>query len=269
MIPSLSGFGIGPFGLSPFGVGSVSSSTGFFIESAILISSNELLVTFSMPIIPEAIVNPNVWDVRDDDTGAQLPVYGVQPLNNYQALIYFSEPASPFAHLFSVGGDILSSVGDVLDPPRAPFIGCDLPAEIGTQRKDYDLANPFLSSDGAPSTMSIGSGGDYNVESGRQLVLKLVIRRLISSPRDFIFYPDTYGVGLKVNVPIYMTDLARLRVQVQQSLEQEPELQAVQVSVTLDTVNSILMLNIRGKLRTTGAPFSIDVPLDISTVSFV
>jgi hypothetical protein len=267
----LSGWGIGPFGLSPYGSGAVGaiSATGFYIENAVLLSSHELLVTFSMPFNYEMAVDPNSWDIRDDTSVIQIGVYGVQPLNLTQAIVCLQSAAAPFAHEFSVGGAILSSMGDVLDPPRASFFGVNLPDDaVRTQRKDYDFANPFLTPDGKGGTLSIGSGGDYNVESGRDLILKLVIRRLVATPRDFIFYPDAYGVGLKINVPLYLTDLARLRVQVQQSLEQEPELEAIQVSVTLDTARSILTINIRGRIRRTSAPFSIDVPLDTSTVSF-
>lgn len=271
MIPAASGYGIGPYGTSPYGSGAFALAAGFYVESAILLSANELLVNFSIPFLYQDVINPNNWILRDVTRDVQLEIFGIQPISTFQAIVYLVNPPTPYTHEFTVGGTLQSSMGDWLAPPEAPFIGIDTSdalARLGTQRKDFDLANPFLTETGQPSTLTIASSGDYNVVTGVDLILKLVIRRLIITPGEFVFLPDSYGVGLKVNVPLFLSDLSRLRAQVKLSLQQEPEIASVAVSITLEEATGTLNISIRGKIRKTNAPFSIDVPISSDSISF-
>lgn len=263
------GYGIGPYGLSPYGIGSL--SLGYFIELAYLISANELVVITSEPMNLLEAVNPNEWTVRDDTANEVIVVYGVNPIGPNSVILYLQRPPAPLSHDFVVASDVSSSTGDTLDPNEYAFQGVNLASsytQIGQQRRDFDFANPFLTSEKVPSTMSVGSSGDYNLVSGEQLVVKLVIRRLVTSPGEFVFLPASYGQGLKVNAPLYVSDLARLKTQIQNSLLREQELEAVAVAVRLDATTGKLSVDVRGKLKRTNAPFSIDFPVSSDTISF-
>lgn len=265
------GFGIGPYGTSPYGTGAYSLlGSGFFIVSAVLIEAVTLRVILSQPYDLVSASSPLSWIVRDETLDYRFEVYGVSFIDSTTVDLHLATAPTPSVHTYSVGGTVLSSTGDALNPPTAPFIGIDLASlitNVGKQQKrDFDFSNPFLDANAPPSTLRIGSSGDYEMSTGRDLILKLIIRRLTSFPGEFLFLPDSYGVGLLVNAPLFVADLARLRKQIQQGLEREPEIAAVSVQITMGA-DGMLSVSVRGLIRKTGAPFAIDVPVQ-SNVSF-
>lgn len=107
-----------------------------------------------------------------------------------------------------------------------------------------DLANvqsPQLGGTNIGGVLSI-VGGDYALVDGEQLIRKLIIRRLLSTPGDFFHIPN-YGCGIQVKQPLPGGGLVRLKASIARQLLLEPDITAVTVAISQTTNTLTIIVN--------------------------
>lgn len=101
----------------------------------------------------------------------------------------------------------------------------------------YDIANPFLSRDALVvpprlGTYQVTDTGDLGTDkTGEAGLRKRIVRRVLSAAASFFHLPG-YGVGVELKRTITVDMLRRLSSRIRAQVLQEPEVQAVTVSLS-------------------------------------
>lgn len=260
---------------SVYGAGS--AGVGTSLQAAVALSTRMVKVTLSSEPLHSSnftagdALNPQTWTVQRGDTLAFLHVVSVTPMSPLVYGVLTLEEFGDVTVLHTISSASLLSVGGVLlSPPKsASFYGlldeneATQAARLAKQRvTSRDLSNAQVPSS-MPSfsggTLIINATGDYDNVSGKALVQKLVLRRLISRPGDFFHLPK-YGIGLRDKEPIPAGNLGKLRAEIQRQILLEPEVADATVSLELASTG-ILTIKPRIRLRPTGEVVSFSLPL--------
>lgn len=102
-------------------------------------------------------------------------------------------------------------------------------------------------------------GGDYDFDENPDLLKKLILRRLITSPGSFFHLPN-YGLGLQVKRPFSIQDLPVLKAQIEEQVKLEPEVDTVTSSLTMTNTG---VLQILLQVTTKPIPEHIEVSLAV------
>lgn len=263
------GWGFDDEGLLPYG--DAAGSIGASISGARAISTREVqvdvsnLVQDNSPFLAGDALNPNTWTVQRQDTLAFLHVVSVTQTGTYQYTLLTLEEFGSVSVTHTVSSNtLLDLVGNLITTPRsADFLGVtdedkDSLQDILAKRQvaAVDIANPqFPQEVYFAGTLQLDAGGDYRLESGPQLTRKLMLRRMMSTPRDFFHLPD-YGIGFRLKEPIPITDLGKMKTRTEQQLLREPELQTVLATIIQDS-NGMLSVRVRAVERKTGQSIEV------------
>lgn len=202
-------------------------------------------------------------DVADEDEGRFVDLTLDRPMTPYPA-VYVVEFVQIFARDLgsTIAGDVrVTATFKALAPPR-----------IDQARPVRDFALPTTISDARASgpdpetaltlgTYQVDDSGDYAFDEGMASLRKRVVRRLITRKGAFAHLPN-YGVG----IPDYAKRLAiasvlsGLAADAEVQISQEPDVQKVKVSATVDP-NIPNLVRFRVVIRpTVGSPVQFDVP---------
>lgn len=256
--------------------GAAAAGVGTSVVSALALSTNEVKVVLSgepkhsSAFSPGDALNPGTWTIQRLDTTVFLHVIGVRPINVTTYGVSTIEHFGSFEVTHRISSStLLDPAGFTLKPPRkADFLGI-LDATVSTaedralkkRTTSRDLLNlPAPTDDPARygGTLLIDAVGDYQDMSGEALVRKLIIRRLLSSPGDFFHLPE-YGIGFKVKDPLPISNLSALKAEIERQVLREPEVETTQAALTLDA--NMLVVQVKAKLKTSGEPLSVTLPM--------
>jgi len=259
-----------PYGTGPWGTGAFGVAPNLTVDYAFAISTRQVVVVLSKPpkdisfLLAGDVRNPVCWVVTRLDTGEALPV---QEVESYSGQLQWTlttldqfAPSTAQMQVEIVG--LLDAGGSVCQAPRsAEFAGVteralSTPTQVAAARRvvNRDLRN---SSIGVQNTVG-GTlqivGGDYALSDGPELVKKLIIRRLVSTPGDFFHLPN-YGCGLKVKQAIPGGDLVKLKTLIQNQVLQEPDIS--QASVSLEQSTNLLIISVKARMASTGQQVNV------------
>lgn len=255
-------WGLSSWGGSPWGL---ASSVPFSIASAH--ARGELVVRVTLTRSARATgsatendaLNPRTWQVFRNDTLAEFTVFSVRgvdsdiPASVFELYLLQKLAVSGIDHTVKALTLVDNQGGLISSPKSFTFSGCRLaPQTPQASRNDLvDLARPPVGDGSSGSVFSVGSSGDYNVETGVPLLRKLFLRRLMTTPGGFFHLTD-YGLGIAVKEPLNTARLSVLKNEVERQVKLEPEVDSASVSVRLDT-NGLLQITLAVRLTSTGA----------------
>lgn len=267
------GWGLDDEGVLPYG--DSAGSIGASIRAAHALSTREVTVEVSnlvqdnSPYLAGDALNPNTWTLQRLDNAAFLHVVSVTQVGTYQYTLLCLEEFGPVTVTHRVSSSTLVDLsGNVIGAPRsADFLGITDEVKntlddrlTAAKVKTRDIANPQLPQGQGgqfyAGTLQLGTDGDYRAETGTQLLKKLILRRLMTTPGDFFHLPN-YGIGLRLKAPPPPGDLGRLKVNIEQQILREPELANVVATVTLDNATGVLTVRVRATEKATGAPVAV------------
>lgn len=252
----MAGWGTGSWGLGSWG----SLPGPLYVVSATAIANRTVRIELSVaPLDLSAggtgdALNPATWFVMRLDTGFSFTIASVVEVTSTVFDLILVEELGGFFVTHEAGSyTLVKPTGGLIQTPyTAQFPGISASVETARQQVfGRDLANPP-----APTGFSVGgtlrmnAAGDYELVAGAELVKKLIIRRLVTTPGDFFHLPN-YGLGLAVKEPLRTNDLISLRKDAERQILEEPEVQAAQVSLSLSS-DGILNVIARARLRPTG-----------------
>jgi hypothetical protein len=265
-------WGLGPWGLGPWGSGTTPPA---YITGAVISTVRSMDVYFSAamlavsPLGEHDALNPARWSVQRYELGTTnveqefivLEIIDLGGGSMFRVTILGVLGEYPFEHAIDAF-DLYDALGNpALSTGSSPLVfvapGLAAAAQNAAARQDvvWDLRNdPFSLGD----TGSIGgvfqttSGADYDVQSGAELLRKLIIRRLTTMPGAFIMLRPGYGDGIALKVPLRAFDLPTLRARILQGVLSEPEVADAKVMLSM-SADGILAISIQAKIRTTGA----------------
>lgn len=259
------GYGATPYGTGPYGV-----LAGIELANAWASSNNTVRVETTTPMLvglgyeDGSALRPSTWTVANLRTGQQYTVLGAQQVAADAVDLVLLEPLGPYQEQHRVVSTTLRNAnGNIITGNvAADFAGVVAtynqgPDEVALFRA-RDLANPslFARPTGAPGTLVIGAGGDYQTEVGESLVVKLVTRRL-TTPRGSIRHLPDYGTLLAVKEPVpNRGNLNALRVDIERQAELEPEVARSNVSLSMSR-DGVLSILVKLVLRITGGMVDI------------
>lgn len=250
---------------------------GTSIVAARALATHEVAVTLSAEpmhssnLVPGDALNPATWTVQRLDTAEFLHVVNAVPISPVEYGVITLEGFAGVDVLHTVSSaTLLDPIGELLHTPKsADFYGVLDENEVTSAARlargrvtsrdvsNYHTPTPANSLFGG--TLAINAAGDYESMSGAPLVKKLLIRRLISKPRDFFHLPD-YGVGLRDKEPIPAGNLGKLRAEIDRQARLEPEVSDVAVGLTLSN-QGVLTVQLRAKLVPTGQEVQFTLPV--------
>jgi hypothetical protein len=192
----MSGFGLGTWGTSAWGYGVPAPLT---MVDAYATSTRSIRVRFSRAVSRATAENPSLWTVTLED-GSTLLVELTMPLNlDLEVEVYLMGKLPPYPQTVTISAVGLTDVMGVpiVSPYSAVLTGVAF--ETREQRQQMvDIRNPSIGSESATAgTIHVGSGGDYDEESGTELLRKLVFRRLVT-PKGAFFHLKDFAIGLRV-----------------------------------------------------------------------
>ena len=263
----MSGWGTTPWGLGPWG-----GVVPLTITKALAVSERTVRVTLSAPALavsaigPGDALNPSSWNVDEMaglDVVRSLNVLQARPLRtNAEFELYTLQKFNTYLHIHRVSASILSAgYVPILYPNHALFPG--LVADISAQARAatlQDIRNPqFAGTDGTGGVFRLQPGGDYQTESGQQLITKLVVRRLTTDPDAFFhLVPGTYGLGLALKERYPLGDLTAFKAAIERQVLREPEIVECAAQVSL-TAGGVLTIILRARLAA-GTQVTIPLP---------
>lgn len=256
------GWGIGSWGTSEWGSGVAEE---LFVVSAFALNTNTVRVLLSRAPRwgrqPGDAGDPSAWAVIAP-RGRALTVLAVKrgPTRRHVDLTVLQAfDPFPAPHVVRTA-TIRTPVGALITAPlEATFEG------IAATRPGpgvlSDLRNPPFGSDvQAGGTFSVGANGDYQQHSGEELLRKLLVRRLTTTPGGFFHLPG-YGIGLRVKEPLTTQDLTKLRAEIERQLAREPEIDTARVRLTLSPQDGVLVVAVRAILSRTQEQVTVEVPV--------
>lgn len=252
------GFGIIPFGTGPFG------ATGTIaIAAAWATTTHGVRVTLSDEVAhtdsfaPGDATNPLTWAVANLTTGATLTVAMAVMADDLAVDLTLLEPLGDDLETLSVVATGLVDVtGAALSSPiSGTFAGLtetvDPVDAVRVDFRDRDLANPITQAArgfGVGGTLVIGDDGDFETESGGQLLRKLVLRRL-NTRRDAFRHLPGYGCLTPEKEPIATGgDLVSYLREVERQAKQEPDAVDARARGSIDR-NGVLIVQLAVTMR--------------------
>jgi len=255
-------WGLSAWGVSPWGF---ATPIEFSIASAH--ARGELVVRVILTRSARAVdsaaendaLNPRTWQVLRNDTLAEFTVLSVRevdsaiPSSIFELYLLQKLGVPGVDHTVKALALFDNQGGLISDPKTFSFAGCRLAPQTAQASRNtlVDLAKPPVGDGSSGAVFTVGSSGDYDVESGTVLLRKLFLRRLMSSPGDFFHLID-YGLGIALKVPLNSTRLSALKNEVERQIKLEPEVDTVSVSVRLGT-DGLLQITLSARLVSTGA----------------
>lgn len=246
----------GLWGVSPWGDGyGLYVPQSFSVVEAHATSIRSAVVSFSSyplasgPIGAFDALNPKNWTVQNQSTGDYLTVLYIEQYSGMAVQMFFLEPfAAPVAeHVVTAAATMQSSAGEVIQSPRsAVFVGPTWQRVAPTAAEMVDLKNSAVPHSPA-GVLVVGTDGDYELEEGKDLLLKLVTRRVMTQPGGFRHLPN-YGAGLEEKRPYTPSDMIVLQTALERECAKEPELTNSQVSASL-TADGVLTINLTATLQ--------------------
>lgn len=256
------GWGKQPYGVSAFGAsvaGAVSMKRALAVTTRQVDVELTGAVRDNSPYFEGDALNPSTWQVQRLDTNAQIPVVGVEQVgtNTYRILCLEEFGPASVEHLVSTA-NLLDASGNLLATPRQlTFLGlldedaASNEAKLAKRRVAVrDIANPQKL-----GTLVVDAGGDYQTVTGEELVRKLILRRLMSTPGDFFHLPE-YGLGAATKEPLRVSDVARFKAAVERQVLEEDEVETARATVTL-SANGVLEVVVRARLAQSGQQISV------------
>lgn len=256
------GWGRQPYGVSAYGA-SVAGSVS--VRRALAVSTRQVDVELTgavrdnSPFFDGDALNPGTWQVRRLDTGADLTVVAVEQVaaNTYRVLVL--EELGPASVQHSVSsGTLLDGAGSLIASPRqALFLGVldEDKASVATVLASRRVAARDLANPQEVGTLQVDAGGDLETVTGPELVRKLILRRLMTTPGDFFHLPE-YGLGARLKEPLRLSDVPRFKAEVERQVLEEPEVEQVRATVTL-SAQGVLSVVVRARLAQTGQQISV------------
>lgn len=248
-------------------------SSTMSLVSAVPVSTKTLRVTLSaIPLAQSQIgagdaLNTQSWFIERLDTNQRFTTIGVSAVSEtvYDITIAERFGSSLVQHEVSASTLVDAFMVSIVDPVVLDFYGvvydqaADQDAKAAANRYVVtDIANPPF----PDPTSNLGGGvrvitaaGDFAAESGNTLLQKLIMRRLTTTPGGFFHLPN-YGLGLNVKQPVRQADMVGLKKRIEDQVSLEPEVVAVNVRITLDSLG---ILTVTGVAKTTTGevvPFS-------------
>lgn len=232
----------GSYSGSYWGGGAIPSPpAGFNILAAAATGSTTFQVLFSEPpaFVSSAqegdAQNLTNWTLIREDVAETLTILGVAQTTDPNVLEFFIQErwASELAQYKISAADTLKAAsGDPIILNYAEFFGAPS-SSTGTTTTVSDILNPQTKSH-IEGALSVGSNGDYEMETGVQLLKKLILRRLLTRQGEFYHLSDSdYGLGLRAKDLNHPTDLIALKTKIEKQVAREPEVAGVQASVTM------------------------------------
>lgn len=241
----MSGWGLSPYGLGAWGLGSGAAAD---VENVLCTATTVVRVYLSVEpqhtsyfVLGDAL-NPLSWSITDP-TNVSVRVVGVVQVDDTTYELVTLKPLTGSADVFTLGWTLLDPTGAPFLPGSAPFYGMTATLSSAQALVPADLRNP-QTSPGLNGTLSVDSSGDYANEHGAELLRKLLIRVLTSTPGDYFFMPN-YGAGIRVKEPIPLTDMPSMKALVQTQVRKEPEFSNAKVQLRLDEKRGILFVTVR------------------------
>jgi hypothetical protein len=262
------GWGSSEFGLSAWGVGGAGSGS-IYLEAALATTERTVQGRFTGNVRALSALgtgdalNPASWTVQRLDTLAYLTVLTVRVVlaDNVFELYTLQKLGGPMVvhRLANVG--ILDFAGaPTVAPLTADFYGLEAFVSPPDQRGPRDLLNHPHSGTAISGVLRATSGGDYATHAGAEMVRKLVIRRLTTSPHSFFHLDKNYGLGIKDKQPLPVNDLTKLKVEVERQIEREPDVDSARASVSLNR-QGILTITAQVKMKNNQVvPVEFSVP---------
>lgn len=272
----MSGWGTGGWGGDPWGGvgGSLSISSAFATSERtvqVTVSVDALVLT---PLTAGDALNPTTWTVvtldgvTDVRTFIVLAVRVVSPNKVFE--LYTLEKFDNYLVTHQVRSTTLLSAARLLigPPTSANFAGV-VASRVGAAAvpRLRDLENLSQSPDTLSGVLLTTAAGDYRTEEGAALLKKLIIRRLTTRPGEFFHLdPTNYGIGLRVKERLTISDLPRLKAEVERQVAREPEVDRAQASVSLDR-RGILTIALRVRLRASNQEVPVQFQIPTSSVN--
>lgn len=248
-------YGIGAWGLDYFGV-----DPSLYLQTATAVTTHSVLVTTSTtvravsPLAPGDALNPRSWAVTRVTGGLTYTVVGVLQVTDRRFQLFLRTPLSSVNYLHRVTAtELRSSTGLLISAPYyAEFRGV-LPAEAIVDRyRPFDLASTEI----VGGSLKTNEAGGYVRVYGDELIKKMVIRRLVTTPGAYFHIaPSEFGQDLKIKEPLRSSSLAALKVQIEQEILKEPGVTKAQISLTLSEGS----LTIRAKIQTDSGESEVDL----------
>jgi hypothetical protein len=271
------GYGITPYGLGSYG----GAPTALNVVRAWATSTHTIAVELNAAAIRGCgfldgdAWNPRSWKVEQLSPVGVYTILAVRDLQQpTQFEILLQEALGPYSATQRVTAvSVKAAGGYALSPPK--YADCPGVADVAlasplaqSKRRfqQRDIANPPLpvGSNSVGGTLIVGANGDYVNEEGADLVKKLILRRLFSTPGDFFHLPK-YGLGLALKEPV-AADLVQLRTEIERQCEQEPEVELAVASLTLDEANNALYVSVQAKLRPLGESIEVATTIPLGVV---
>jgi phage baseplate assembly protein W len=252
----VAGWGSGYWGTGPWGSGASSIA----IDYAVAVATNRVRVFLTAPpraVTPYGVgdaLNATTWAVSRLDTGQVYNTASGVLVGPLVVDVSTAETFGPFDVLHRVSAPALRSAAGLLisAPTSADFYGLSAPI-VATPPKTgvVDFAKALVPFNPAGGTLLIRASGDYKMQSGAELVRKLIVNRLMTTPGDFFHLPN-YGIGFRVKEPLPTTDVQKLRAEVERQVRLEPEVEAAAVSIVMRPATNELAVQVLARLRNTG-----------------
>jgi hypothetical protein len=271
------------YGTSAWGTSGFGLTPDLSIVHAYANSTHTVLVTLTKPpqainaLLPSDVLNKASWLIERLDTGevielANIAAYSAPLIWQITTLGQLPESGVQL-RVTAIG--LKDAGGAYIQLPRsAEFAGIteialstppQLAATRGVSFRDLtNLPTPTINgvSESIGGTLKI-NGGDYTLVSGVELVKKLVIRRLTTTPGDFFHLPK-YGVGLQIKQAIPAGDLIKLKTLITNQILLEPDID--QCTVDLAQATNLLVIKVRALIRGTGQEVNVAINSQIGSV---
>jgi hypothetical protein len=265
------GWGTGPWGTGPW-----SGASAFAISGAVAISTRTVRVTLTSEpqhlssAAPGDALNPSTWTIVRRDTGVAFTVLSIVDSGTTAPSTVFDvtvlEDLAPHLVTHRVSSLTLRSAGGATIglPNFADFDGVVVASTAPTRTAQIDMRNdPVPTARSVPTvggTLTITAAGDYGNVTGKDLLRKLIIRRLTTRKGGFKHLP-TYGVGLRAKEPLPIADLAKLKADIEREVQKEPEVTAVRARLEMRQHGVLLVtLDVRADLPTGSDTISVRLP---------
>ena len=244
----------------------------FTVAAARAIASNIVRVVFTQePIILSSIgandaANLANWTLVRDSNGRALTILAASAVSGGPLAVDITIAGafvrSTTSYTVTAANLESNALSVLVAPKSATFFG------MGVQNARDDLSKPLLdiqntqvSETAVNGTLSVGSSGDYVLESGLTLVKKLIFRRLTTAQGEFYHLAGTdYGLGLKSKEWYTPGNLIILQSRIEAQVRQETEVEDAQATVVLRE-NGVLLIRLQVKLLQTDQPFQLSFPV--------
>lgn len=272
----MSGWGTNGWGLGLWGGGGAGSA---HVSFATVVAENAVRVYLSAPVkanSPYAIgdaLNPNTWTamrVAPAQAFTVVAVSAVDPSNQVFDVQTFELFAGQTTTYKVECSGLLDATGAPIVPPRfATFSGVvpQVNPPGGVQLDGpVDLINFPTPRNPLGGTLQINSSGDYTTMQGRELLKKLIYRRLTTQPGEFAHLPR-YGLGVIEKATTTPGALIKLRAEIERQTLLEPEVAQATASVTLSP-DGVLLIKVQATLRADGATLNVGLQLPAAGTTY-